>query len=127
MDSPVASTRTRKTKRFRVLLPFGLGCAYDYRAPDDLNVELGDVVAVPLGPRQVYGAVWQSHRGEEPDAVADERLREIIDCYDVPPLPESLRRFIDWVASYTLTPPDPCYEWLLAFVMRWSRRPVAAG
>ena len=105
MDSPVASSRTQKTKRFRVLLPFGLGRAYDYRVPDDLDIELGDVVSVPLGPRQVYGAVWQSLTGDEPDAVADVRLRKIINCLDVPPLPKSLRRFIDWVASYTLAPP----------------------
>ena len=105
MDSPVANARAKKTKRFRVLLPFGLGRAYDYHAPDHLDLELGDVVTVPLGPRQVYGAVWQSLTGDEPDAVAEERLRDIIDRLDVPPLPESLRRFIDWVAGYTLTAP----------------------
>ena len=114
MDSPVASIQTQKTKRFRVLLPFGLGRAYDYRAPEGLNVELGDVVSVPLGPRQVYGAVWQSLTGDEPDAVADERLREIIDCLDVPPLPKSLRRFINWVASYTLTPPGSVLRMVLS-------------
>ena len=105
MDSAVANAGTPKTKRFRVLLPFASGRAYDYRAPAEFGLELGDVVRVPLGPRQVHGAVWQSLTGAEADAVEEERLRDIVDRLDVPPLPESLRRFIDWVAGYTLAAP----------------------
>ena len=105
MVSSVASSRTQKTKRFRVLLPFGLARAYDYRAPDGWDIEVGDVVTVPLGPREVYGVVWQSVSGDEPDAINEDRLRDIVDRLDVPPLQESLRKFIDWVSAYTLSAP----------------------
>ncbi len=105
MVPTVASFRTQKTKRFRVLLPFGLGRAYDYRAPQELGIEIGDVVVVPLGPREVYGVAWQSVTGDEPDAISEDRLRDIIGRLDVPPLQEPLRRFIDWVAGYTLSAP----------------------
>ena len=105
MDVPVASSRTQKTKRFRVLLPFGLGRAYDYRVPSDIDIELGDVVVVPLGPREVYGVAWQSVSSDDPDAVSEDRLRDIIGRLDVPALQEPLRKFIDWVASYTLSAP----------------------
>jgi primosomal protein N' (replication factor Y) len=105
MVPTVASFRTQKTKRFRVLLPFGLGRAYDYRAAEELAIGIGDVVMVPLGPREVYGVVWQTVTGEGPDAIAEGRLRDIIGRLDVPPLQEPLRRFIDWVAAYTLSAP----------------------
>ena len=78
MVPTVTSFRTQKTKRFRVLLPLGLGRAYDYRAAEELAIEIGDVVIVPLGPREVYGVVWQTVTGEGPDAIAEDRLRDII-------------------------------------------------
>ena len=130
MDFAVANAGTPKTKRFRVLLPFASGRAYDYRAPADLGLELGDVVRVPLGPRQVHGAVWQSLTGAEADAVEEERLRDIVDRLDVPPLPESLRRFIDWVAGYTLAAPGSVLRMALsvrdALVAPAPRRGVVA-
>ena len=130
MDFAVANAGTLKTKRFRVLLPFASGRAYDYRAPGDLELEVGDVVRVPLGPRQVHGAVWQSLTGAEADAVEEGRLRDIVDRLDVPPLPESLRRFIDWVAGYTLAAPGSVLRMALsvrdALVAPAPRRGVVA-
>src|SRR5574338_385235 len=35
----------------------------------------------------------------------DKRLRPVIQPMPAPPMTESLRRFIDWVAAYTLSPP----------------------
>ena len=130
MDSSLTTTGTQKTKRFRVLLPFASGRAYDYRAPVDLDLELGDVVSVPLGPRQVHGAVWQSLTGEETDTVDENRLRDIVGRLDVPPLPESLRRFIDWVAGYTLAAPGSVLRMALsvrdALVAPTQRRGIVA-
>ncbi|MEK7245214.1 MAG: primosomal protein N', partial [Pseudomonadota bacterium] len=37
--------------------------------------------------------------------VADDRLKDIGGTLPAPPLPEVSRRFIDWVADYTLSPP----------------------
>ena len=105
MDSTLASAGGQKTKRFRVLLPFGLGRAYDYRVPPGLDIDLGDVVVVPLGPREVYGVAWQEVSDDDADAVSEDRLRDILDRLDVPPLQASLRAFIDWVAGYTLAAP----------------------
>ncbi|MCE2482743.1 MAG: primosomal protein N', partial [Alphaproteobacteria bacterium] len=116
--------------RFRVLLAFASGRAYVYRAPADLGLELGVVVRVPFGPRQVHGAGWQSLTGAEADAVEEARLRDIVDRLDVPPLPESLRRFIDWVASYTLAAPGSVRRMALsvrdALVAPAPRRGVGA-
>src|SRR5690606_29789349 len=57
-------------------------------------------VRVPLGSRLVPGVVWGAASGE----VADAKLKDVEDVLDAPPLPENLRRFVDWVAAYTLAP-----------------------
>ena len=97
--------------RVPVLLPYPFAGAFDYARPADLVLAPGDVVLVPLNRRAELGVVWE--RGALPDElaqdavppVADAKLKPVSALLDVPRLPESLRRFVDWVAAYTLTPP----------------------
>ena len=86
--------------RVRVLLPLPLDEAYDYRVPEGLTPAPGAFVCVPFGRREVIGVVWGGGSGE----IAAERLKELHAVLDVPPLVPALRRFIDWVATYTLAP-----------------------
>jgi primosomal protein N' (replication factor Y) len=88
--------------RRRVLLPLPLADAYDYRVPAGLAAAPGDFVTVPLGGRQVAGVVWD---GEADPALPESRLRDILAVLDAPPMTATLRRFVDWVAAYTLSPP----------------------
>lgn len=74
---------------------------YSYRIPPGMQVERGSIVAVPLGPRLTLGVVW----GPPKDMVAHNRLRDIAQAYDVPPLSEELLKLVDWVARYTLSAP----------------------
>ena len=91
------------TKRILdVLVPVALDHAYSYRAPDNVTLAPGDLVTVPLGPRECTGVVWGEK--ETPDQRLDNRLKDITDRLDIPPLRGELRRFIDWVADYTLSP-----------------------
>ncbi len=83
-----------------VLLPLPLAGAYDYRVPSDMNVALGDFVAVPLGRRKLTGVVWGDASGD----VAPGKLKEIAERLPAPPLSDELRRLVDWVANYTLSP-----------------------
>ncbi len=62
----------------------------------------GDVVLVPLNRRPCVGVVWDAGSDR---TIEDRRLKSIEAVLDVPPMGESLRRFIDWVAAYTLAPP----------------------
>jgi primosomal protein N' (replication factor Y) len=89
--------------RVSVLLPLPLDRAYDYAVPAGMELAPGDLVRVPLGGREVAGAVWES--GEEADEVPATRLKEVALRYDLPGLPEVERRFIEWVAAYTLSLP----------------------
>ena len=94
-----ASSARAEERRVSVLLPLPLAGAYDYRVPPDLNVTVGDFVSVPLGGRKLAGVVW----GEAIGDVAREKLKNIAALLPAPPLREELRRFVDWVANYTLS------------------------
>jgi primosomal protein N' (replication factor Y) len=82
-----------------VRLPLPLA-PYDYRVPAAGPLAAGDIVEVPLGRRFEIGVVWGPGSGE----IAPEKLREIVQRVDMPPLPATLRRFVDWVAGYCLQP-----------------------
>jgi primosomal protein N' (replication factor Y) len=84
-----------------VLLPLPLSGAYDYRVPEGVILPAGAFVTVPFGRRRMAGAVWGPGSGE----VAESRIKEITDRLPAPPFPEVSRRFVDWVADYTLSPP----------------------
>ena len=90
--------------RCRVLLPLPLlASAYDYAADPALGLAPGDFVAVPLGSRETIGVVWD----EDPATagVDPARLKPVIAGLDAPPLPPVSRRFVDWVADYSMAPP----------------------
>jgi primosomal protein N' (replication factor Y) len=84
-----------------VLVPVAVDQAYSYRVPRGLELKPGDVVAVPLGPREVLGVVWAENAA--PDPRLHNRLKDVVAKLDVPPLREELRRLVDWVANYTLS------------------------
>jgi len=87
-------------KSVSVLIPLALPAPYDYEVPDGLIAEPGSYVIVPLGAQQILGVVWGEGTGE----VDPKRLKPILEVLDVPPMPEVLRRFVDWLAAYTLNP-----------------------
>lgn len=99
MDSPDATHFNARTAA--VLLPLPLAGPYDYAVPADLNLSPGDLVRVPLGARQMVGVVWGAAKG----GVHAAKLRPVQERLSLPPLPDELRRFIDWVAEYTLAAP----------------------
>lgn len=74
----------------------------DYSVPSDMHVEIGSVVSVPLGPRKLFGVVWDDDIIDAPPVDA-KKLRPIIACLDIPPLNHSLRKLIDWTAHYYLS------------------------
>src|ERR1700733_168458 len=85
-----------------VLVPVALDRAYSYRVPETLSLSVGDIVSVPLGARDATAVVWADN--PQPNPRLDNRLKEVDDRLDVPPLRPELRRFVDWVSNYTLSP-----------------------
>ncbi|PZA10802.1 primosomal protein N' [Rhodopseudomonas palustris] len=84
-----------------VLVPVAIDQAYSYRVPRGLALKPGDVVAVPLGAREVLGVVWAEN--PNPDPRLHNRLKDVAEKLDVPPLRDELRRMVDWVSTYTLS------------------------
>ena len=103
------------SSRIRVLtLNAALG-PLDYRAPADLALEPGDVVTVPLGPRELTGVVWEAERlPDEREGVGDNRLRAVLGRVPVPPIPAATRRLVEWTAAYYLAPPAAVLRMVLA-------------
>jgi primosomal protein N' (replication factor Y) (superfamily II helicase) len=84
-----------------VLVPVALDKPYSYRVPEALAVAPGDVVSVPLGAREATAVVWAEN--PKPNPRLDNRLKDIDEKIDVPPLRPELRSFVDWVSNYTLS------------------------
>src|SRR3954471_16325721 len=95
------SPSAASTRVVDVLVPVALNQTYSYRVPRGVELEAGDVVAVPLGPREVIGVVWAPN--ENPDPRLHNRLKDVGEKLDVPPLKAELRTLVDWVSNYTLS------------------------
>ena len=81
-----------------VLIPLALDTAYSYAVPDGLSLKEGDVVQVPLGTREVVGVVWTLRAGPGGN------FKPVTGAIEAPALSSKMRKFLDWVAWYTLAP-----------------------
>jgi len=91
------------TRVIDVLVPVALDQTYSYRVPAGMELEPGDLVSVPLGARgETMGVVWAENPAPNPRL--HNRMKDVADKLDVPPLKPELRKFVDWVADYTLAP-----------------------
>jgi primosomal protein N' (replication factor Y) len=84
-----------------VLVPVAVEETYSYRVPETLALDPGDLVRVPLGAREATAVVWAEN--PRPSPRLDNRLKDIGEKLDLPPLKGELRDFVDWVANYTLS------------------------
>ena len=84
-----------------VLLPVPLERSWSYRVPFGITLAPGDVVRVVFGAKATIGVVWD---GEGVLAAGSNRLKFVEERLNAPPLRADMRRFIDWVANWTLTP-----------------------
>ncbi|WP_419799025.1 MAG: primosomal protein N' [Terasakiella sp.] len=89
-------------RRISVLLPLPLSGVYDYALPPAMTVNEGDFVVVPLGSRERIGVVWTLDPPE--NDLPFEKLKCVQEVLSQAPVPEASRKFVDWVARYTLQP-----------------------
>jgi primosomal protein N' (replication factor Y) len=99
----------------RVLLPMPLPEAFDYAEPPGLNLEPGDLVAVPLGPRMLVGVVVEVRNGSG----VNRALKAVEGRLDEPGLPPSMIEFVQWAARYAVDSPGQP----LAMALRGLRAP----
>ena len=84
-----------------VLIPLPVAEAFDYEVPDDLTLERGDQVTVPLGPRLIRGIVAEVRE----TTGSNRRLKAVEAVLDDPRLPPRTVDFVEWAARWTLSPP----------------------
>jgi primosomal protein N' (replication factor Y) (superfamily II helicase) len=84
-----------------VLLPLALPGPLSYQVPADLALAPGDYVEVPLGSRSMIGVVWECR----PLTPTNMQLRPVTGRFDMEPMGELHRRFLDWIAAYYVEPP----------------------
>ncbi len=101
MIQPIYSGPVLDRRVVPVLVPHAAPRAYSYAVPDGMAVEPGSIVQVPLGPRLSSASCGTA----KTTARRSEKLKQIEKVFDCPPLGPDMRAFLDWVASYTLTPP----------------------
>jgi primosomal protein N' (replication factor Y) len=93
-----------------VLLPQPLPEPFDYELPEGMSAPPGSFVVVPLGPREMIGVVW-AERG----IPSNRKLKSVVEVIEpAPPLPPSMRAFIERAARYVCSPTGN----LLAMSMR---------
>ncbi len=83
-----------------VLLPLALNTPYSYSVPEGVSVQEGNYVEVPLGPRHYIGVVWEVR----PAAPTNMKLRDLVQVFDMVPMPATHRKFVEWLAAYYLEP-----------------------
>jgi len=122
-DSQQLALIETATRTVPVLVPLPTPRPYSYAAPQGMQVGPGAIVQVPLGPRQVAGVVWDGAT----DEVDPGKLRPITQAFDCPPIRHEMRRFIDWVAGYTLSPPGMVARMVLRVPAAFEPAPPVQG
>ncbi|MDW5317915.1 primosomal protein N' [Rhizobium sp. PL01] len=107
-----------------VLVPMPAPKPYSYAVPEGMAVEPGSIVQVPLGPRQVLGVVWD---GIDDGSVDPKKLKAITRSFDCPPLTKEMRAFLDWVATYTVSPPGLVARMALRAPAAFDPEPMIEG
>ncbi len=108
-------------RRVPVLLPYPFPGPFDYHLPAGLEAYPGDVVLAPLNRREVVGVVWDDQPGEP---APEGKLKPLSAVLDTPPMRPALRRFVDWMAAYTLAPPGEVMAMALRVVGHEPLRPA---
>jgi primosomal protein N' (replication factor Y) len=96
-------------KTVSVLLPIPTDGAYSYGVPDGMELQPGDYVQVPLGTREVAAVVWDRQDNE----IDPKKLRHVISKFACPPMKAEMRKFIEWVAGYTVSHPGMVLKMVL--------------
>ena len=94
-DHPESPARRAGPAVAEVLVPTGLDQTYSYSVPTGLDLAPGDVVAVPFGPREWQGVVWELR--DQPAGGAS-NLPRVARRVDSPPLAAPLRCVVECVA-----------------------------
>ncbi len=111
----------------QILIPRPLPEPFDYAEPEHMSLVLGQIVAVPLGPRTIAGVVV----GLRDAAGGNRPLKPVADIIEEPLLPARTIEFIEWAARYAVDSPGQplaiALRGLRAAKPKPERRLIASG
>ena len=84
-------------------------------------------MVAPLNRKELIGVAWDGRGNLSEPPLPDTRLKPIVQTLPAPPMTASLRRFIDWVASYTLSPPGAVLRMAMSAPAALEPPPVMPG
>ena len=91
-------------RRVTLLLPVPLNRLFDYALPETVTeLVAGQYVSVTLGSRHIIGVVMDEADLTDIPPPA-QGLKYIDNIYDMPPMSAALRKFLLWMANYTMAP-----------------------
>lgn len=97
----VTKTSNTNSTLISILVTAPVDKAYTYAIPSNTATpEPGSYCFVPFGKRIVPGVVW----GYTDSEIPPKNLKYIEKISSALPMPEIQRKFIDWVAAYTMSP-----------------------
>jgi len=89
------------TDPVEIMLPSVLDHGFDYRVPEGMDLQKGDIVTVPFGRgKNSLGVVW----GKGKAKIDASKLKSVIAHHAFPPLSEAMEKFISWAAWYNCAP-----------------------
>lgn len=94
--------------RYDILLPLPQDQRYTYLSDQPLDV--GTLVDVPFGKRNMPGVIWNE---TDPEYHPNFQIKPINHVWDLPPLSNATRKLIDWSAPYYMTPRGNCLKMTL--------------
>ncbi|MCK6419193.1 MAG: DUF559 domain-containing protein, partial [Alphaproteobacteria bacterium] len=110
-------------ERCAVLVATAVEPVFDYALPPGVAVRPGTYVTVPFGKKELPGVVWGAAQSNLPL----QKLKAILQLHDLPPMPDVQRRFIDWVADYTLNPRGAVLKMALSVPKALALPPPGGG
>ncbi|MEJ0092347.1 MAG: primosomal protein N' [Methylocella sp.] len=125
--SKTAEESERPPRIADVLMPIALDTAYSYSVPGGMDLTAGDFVEAPLGARVTVGVVWEVRPVLESPGNRTSNLKSIASRLDLPPLNESLRKFIDWVARWNMSARGMVLRMAIRAPFHASPEPVRVG
>ena len=129
MRTPTTSTldALQATSRMGVLMPALVDAAFDYAVP--ATAPLGSLVEATLGKRALIGVVWEKGDGAAPLPPTKKTytLKTVTRVVDhVPPFSAPYRRWLDWIAEFTLAPKGAVLSLCgLAHAAKVPKKPLA--
>ncbi len=90
----------------KVLLPLPFDKPFDYALAEGQNYQLGEIVLVPFGSKQVYGVIWGI--SDKTDVKDSKKIKKIIasaaeNGFEILPISKPLGDLLEWQAGYCIT------------------------